>query len=82
MKKSEGALIRQLVRDHQPAERNDDRNPWLQLLKKEAASWVSDLALPNLTMAAWRYTPSEFTDSTAFADVAEGPIEARALADI
>ncbi|MGD8556160.1 MAG: hypothetical protein PVJ14_02300, partial [Chromatiales bacterium] len=82
MKESEGNLIRQLVRDHQPAVRSSDSNPWLEVLKKEAASWVSDMTLPNRKMEAWRYTPVDFIDSTAFADVEEGPFEALALTDI
>jgi Fe-S cluster assembly protein SufD len=82
MKESEGNLIRQLVRDHQPAVRSSDSNPWLQVLKKEAASWVSDMTLPNRKMEAWRYTPVDFIDSSAFADVEEGPFEALALTDI
>ena len=51
MNQSEGTLIRQLVSDHQPAETSRDENPWLSVLKKEAASWFCDMPLPNRKMA-------------------------------
>ena len=83
MNQSEGTLIRRLVSEHQPAEKSRDDNPWLRVLKKEAASWVSDMPLPNRKMEAWRYTPIEFIDKTAFSvDAEETPFEALALTDI
>lgn len=83
MNQSEGTLIRRLVSEHQPAEKSRDDNPWLRVLKNEAASWVSDMPLPNRKMEAWRYTPIEFLDRTAFSvDTEETPFEALALTDI
>jgi Fe-S cluster assembly protein SufD len=83
MNQSEGTLIRRLVSEHQPAEKSRDDNPWLRVLKKEAASWVSDMPLPNRKMEAWRYTPIEFIDKTAFSvDAEETPFEALTLTDV
>jgi len=82
MNQSEGTLIRRLASGHQPAEKSRDENPWLRVLKKEAASWVSDMPLPNRKMEAWRYTPLEFIDNTAFTVDEEAPFEALDLSDI
>ncbi len=83
MNQSEGTLIRRLVSDQRPAEKNSDHNPWLHVLKKEAASWVCDMPLPNRKMEAWRYTPLGFIDNTSFiTDAEEAPFEALAPSDI
>ncbi len=83
MNQSEGTLIRRLVSDHQPPENSRDENPWLRVLKKEASSWIRDMPLPNRKMEAWRYTPLEFLDKTAFSlDEEEAPFEALAPSDI
>ena len=83
MNPSEGTLIRRLVSDHTPAESSRDDNPWLHVLKKEAASWVCDMPFPNRKMEAWRYTPLDFIDKTSFiTDAEEAPFEALVLSDI
>ena len=83
MNQSEGTLIRRLVCDRHPEETISDENPWLSVLKKEAASWISDMPLPNRKMEAWRYTPIEFINKTAFSlDAEEAPFEALDLIDI
>ena len=83
MNQSEGTLIRRLVCDRHTEETIRDENPWLSVLKKEAASWISDMPLPNRKMEAWRYTPIEFINKTAFSlDAEEAPFEALDLIDI
>ena len=76
-------MLRQLVREQSRPDAGSDHNPWMSVMRKEAASWISDMPAPHRKMEAWRYTPLDFIDSTRFStDVTEEPFTALEVSDI
>lgn len=81
--RNEATMLRQLVREKPEPDSGSDHNPWMSVMRREAASWISDMPAPHRKMEAWRYTPLDFIEDTGFTtDVSEMPFNALEVSDI
>ncbi|MEJ2322252.1 MAG: Fe-S cluster assembly protein SufD [Gammaproteobacteria bacterium] len=81
--RDEKTMLRQLVREQSRPDADSDHNPWMSVMRKEAASWIADMPAPHRKMEAWRYTPLDFIDNTRFStDVTGEPFTALEVSDI
>jgi Fe-S cluster assembly protein SufD len=79
----EGTLVRQLVRERLPGDESNPSNPWMSVMRKEAASWIGDMQVPNRRMEQWRYTPMDFIDKMRFVTCeSHDPFDALLFEDI